>query len=137
VLDIAASMFAARGYAGTSIRSITTSVGMLPGSIYYHFQSKEDLLFAVYREGVARFETAIDAALAGASGEPWQARAFAALCASLQGVLLRPWWRAPATVGRALRARRGGEGSAGSPRTPSAAAARRWRCAAGPCHAGR
>jgi len=30
VLDTAAAMFAAKGYAGTSIRSITTSVGMFP-----------------------------------------------------------------------------------------------------------
>ena len=45
---------------------------MLPGSIYYHFKSKEDLLLAVYHEGVVRFEAAIDAALAESGHEPWQ-----------------------------------------------------------------
>lgn len=86
VLDIAASMFAAKGYAGTSIRSITTSVGMLPGSIYYHFRSKEDLLLAVYREGVARFEAAIGAALAEGSAEPWAA--LEAACTAHLSILL-------------------------------------------------
>lgn len=86
VLDIAAAMFAAKGYAATSIRSITTSVGMLPGSIYYHFRSKEDLLLAVYREGVARFEFAINAALAESTGEPWQALEDA--CAAHLSILL-------------------------------------------------
>jgi AcrR family transcriptional regulator len=86
VLDIAAQMFAAKGYAGTSIRSITAAVGMLPGSIYYHFKSKEELLLAVYREGVARFEIAIDAALAEDSGEPWHA--LEAACAAHLSILL-------------------------------------------------
>lgn len=86
VLDTAAAMFAAKGYTGTSIRSITTSVGMLPGSIYYHFKSKEDLLLAVYREGVARFEKAIEAALAESSGEPWQV--LEAVCAAHLSILL-------------------------------------------------
>ena len=86
VLDIAAELFAAKGYAGTSIRSITTSVGMLPGSIYYHFKSKEELLLAVYHEGMARFEAAIDAALAEEGSEPWQA--LEAACAAHLSILL-------------------------------------------------
>lgn len=86
VLDIAASMFAAKGYAGTSIRTITTAVGMLPGSIYYHFKSKEELLLAVYREGVARFEAAIDAALAKGAADPWHA--LEAACAAHLSILL-------------------------------------------------
>lgn len=87
VLDTAAAMFAEKGYTGTSIRSITTSVGMLPGSIYYHFKSKEELLLAVYREGVARFEKAIDAALSPVNAEPW--RALEAVCAAHLTILLQ------------------------------------------------
>ncbi len=86
VLDTAAAMFAAKGYDGTSIRSITAAVGMLPGSIYYHFKSKEELLLAVYREGVARFEAAIDAALAESNGEPWLV--LEAACAAHLAILL-------------------------------------------------
>lgn len=73
LLDTAAAMFAAKGYDGTSIRDIAGAVGMLPGSLYYHFKSKEDLLLAVYRKGVARFEAAIDQALGQTTAEPWQA----------------------------------------------------------------
>ncbi len=86
LLDTAAAMFAAKGYDGTSIRSITGAVGMLPGSIYYHFPSKEDLLLAVYRKGVAQFEEAIDAALAHSNGEPWQV--LEAACAAHLSILL-------------------------------------------------
>ena len=71
LLDAAAAMFAAKGYDGTSIRDIAGAVGMLPGSLYYHFKSKEELLLAVYRKGVARFEAAIDAALGETAAEPW------------------------------------------------------------------
>jgi AcrR family transcriptional regulator len=86
LLNTAATMFAAKGYAGTSIRSITDSVGMLPGSIYCHFKSKEELLLAVYHEGVTRFEAAIDAALAERSSDPWQVLESA--CAAHLSVLL-------------------------------------------------
>ena len=73
LLDAAAAMFVAKGYDGTSIRDIAGAVGMLPGSLYYHFKSKEDLLLAVYRKGVARFEAAIAEALGRTTSEPWQA----------------------------------------------------------------
>ncbi len=86
LLDTAAAMFAAKGYDGTTIRNIAGAVGMLPGSMYYHFKSKEDLLLAVYRKGVARFEAAIAEALDGTIGEPWQA--IEAACAAHLSILL-------------------------------------------------
>lgn len=86
LLDAAAAMFAAKGYDGTSIRDIAGAVGMLPGSMYYHFKSKEDLLIAVYRKGVARFEAAIDEALASTGADPWQA--IEAACAAHLSILL-------------------------------------------------
>jgi AcrR family transcriptional regulator len=86
LLDTAAQMFATKGYAGTSIRNITAAVGMLPGSIYYHFKSKEELLLAVYREGVMRFEAAIELALSDTSGDPWQV--LEAACAAHLSILL-------------------------------------------------
>ncbi len=86
LLDTAAAMFAAKGYDGTSIRDIARAVGMLPGSMYYHFKSKEDLLLAVYRKGVARFEAAIAEALGQTASEPWQA--IEAACAAHLSTLL-------------------------------------------------
>jgi len=43
---------------------------MLPGSLYYHFASKEELLVAVYAEGVRRIKEAVMPALAQ-GGDPW------------------------------------------------------------------
>lgn len=86
LLDAAAAMFAAKGFDGTSIRDIAGAVGMLPGSLYYHFKSKEELLLAVYRKGVARFEAAIDEALGRTVDEPWQA--IEAACAAHLSILL-------------------------------------------------
>jgi AcrR family transcriptional regulator len=52
ILDEAARLFREKGYAATSMRDIANAVDMLPGSLYYHFSAKEDLLVAVYEEGV-------------------------------------------------------------------------------------
>ncbi len=70
VLDAAARLFRERGYAVTSMRDIGAAAGMLAGSLYYHFASKDDLLVAVYAEGVRRIGAAVEAALA-ASVDPW------------------------------------------------------------------
>jgi AcrR family transcriptional regulator len=48
ILDEAARLFREKGYAATSMRDIAAAVDMLPGSLYYHFAAKEDLLVAVY-----------------------------------------------------------------------------------------
>ncbi|HEX4883597.1 MAG TPA: TetR/AcrR family transcriptional regulator [Casimicrobiaceae bacterium] len=71
VLDAAARLFRERGYAVTSMRDIAAAAGMLAGSLYYHFASKEDLLVAVYAEGVKRIGSAVEAAYA-AGGDPWE-----------------------------------------------------------------
>ena len=70
ILDAAARFFAAKGFGYTSMRDIAGMAGMLPGSLYYHFASKEDLLVAVYAEGVRRIKEAVAPALAR-GGDPW------------------------------------------------------------------
>jgi AcrR family transcriptional regulator len=47
ILETASTLFVEHGYAGTSIRDISERLGMTKGSLYYHFASKEDLLFAL------------------------------------------------------------------------------------------
>lgn len=52
ILDVAAALFLARGYEGASLREIARDVGMKPGSLYYHFESKDALLEAILRRGI-------------------------------------------------------------------------------------
>ena len=85
VLDAAARLFAAKGYSATSMRDIAEDCDMLPGSLYYHFAAKEDLLVAVYQAGVRELRDAVRTALAH-PGEPW-ARLEAACAAHLETVL--------------------------------------------------
>ena len=85
LLDAAAHLFRAQGFHGTSIRDIVRAVDMLPGSLYYHFAAKEDLLVAVYAEGVRRITDRVNAAV-GRETDPW-ARLEAACVAHLESLL--------------------------------------------------
>jgi TetR/AcrR family transcriptional regulator, cholesterol catabolism regulator len=85
LLDAAAKLFGERGFHATSMRDIAKAVGMLSGSIYYHFESKDEMLLAVYEEGVRRVATAVEEAVAGET-EPW-VRLEAACAAHLRGLI--------------------------------------------------
>lgn len=47
ILDAAEELFAAKGYEATSTGDILDRVGIARGTLYYHFQSKEDILDAL------------------------------------------------------------------------------------------
>lgn len=81
----AARLFGSKGYENTSMRDIAAAVGILPGSLYYHFPSKEDLFVAVYSFAVSQSLDAVKTAVASRV-DPW-ARLEAACIAHLQGVL--------------------------------------------------
>lgn len=49
LLNIAAAMFATRGYAETTVRDIADEAGILSGSLYHHFSSKEAVLDEILR----------------------------------------------------------------------------------------
>ncbi len=85
LLDAAAKLFRERGYHNTSMRDIARAVGMLSGSIYYHFASKDEMLLAVYEEGVRHMAEAVDAAVATET-EPWS-RLSVACAAHLKALL--------------------------------------------------
>lgn len=85
ILDAAARLFRHKGYQATSMRDIAAASGMLAGSLYYHFASKEALLVAVYAEGVRRISASVRAALAP-DRDPW-IRLEAACAAHLAALL--------------------------------------------------
>lgn len=58
ITHAAAGLFVERGYAQTSLRDIAGAVGIKAGSIYYHFDSKEDLYVAVLQQGIRVMEDA-------------------------------------------------------------------------------
>lgn len=43
-MDAAAEVFVEKGYHGANVQDIAEKVGMLKGSLYYHIQSKEQIL---------------------------------------------------------------------------------------------
>lgn len=47
ILDHAAALFAKQGVSSTTVREIADSVGMLSGSLYHHFESKNAMVEAV------------------------------------------------------------------------------------------
>ncbi len=47
ILDAAERLFAAYGFAGTSLRAVTKEAGVNLAAVHYHFGTKEDLLRAV------------------------------------------------------------------------------------------
>jgi len=85
LLDAAAKLFSERGFHATSMRDIAKAVGMLSGSIYYHFESKEEMLLAVYEEGVRGVAERVEQAVAKHDA-PW-ARLEAACAAHLSGLI--------------------------------------------------
>lgn len=49
ILQVAAELFAAKGYEETTIREIGDAAGILSGSLYHHFQTKEEMLHELLR----------------------------------------------------------------------------------------
>jgi len=57
LLDAASALFAEHGYRDTSVQAIAERAGISRGSIFWHFGSKEGLLWAVVEEAFGRWET--------------------------------------------------------------------------------
>ncbi|MDF0546090.1 TetR/AcrR family transcriptional regulator [Sphingobium sp. H39-3-25] len=87
ILEIAAQLFARKGYRGTSIRDIGEQAGVLGGSLYHHIKSKDSLFVELHH-------AALDAAaerLAGAvqaQADPWSR--LEAACVALMEIQLDP-----------------------------------------------
>lgn len=54
ILDVAERLFATKGFDSTSTGDILAEVGIARGTLYYHFQSKEEILDAVIERMIGR-----------------------------------------------------------------------------------
>ena len=55
ILDAAGALFLEEGYEGVSMRQVAERIGYSATTIYRHYDSKDDLLFAIVHEGFRRF----------------------------------------------------------------------------------
>ncbi|MFG2992933.1 TetR/AcrR family transcriptional regulator [Streptomyces sp. NPDC048257] len=68
LLDTAAEVFAAQGYNATTVRKIADAAGMLAGSLYYHFDSKESMLDEILSAFLTELWEGYDTVLAAGLG---------------------------------------------------------------------
>ena len=68
LLATAAEVFAAQGYNATTVRKIADTAGILAGSLYYHFDSKESMLDEILSGFLNELWARYDAVLAARLG---------------------------------------------------------------------
>jgi AcrR family transcriptional regulator len=64
ILERAADLFARQGVAATTVREIADAVGILSGSLYHHFASKDDIVDAIVGSFMDELVGRYDAVLA-------------------------------------------------------------------------
>lgn len=50
ILDVSLGLFLKHGYEKATMRSIAKEAGLAPGAAYYHFETKEHIIFAFYEK---------------------------------------------------------------------------------------
>jgi AcrR family transcriptional regulator len=70
VLDAAIHQFSIAGYDSTSMRDIAAGSGMLAGSIYYYFSSKEQLFLAAHEHAIEHICAAVRKSI-DSKADPW------------------------------------------------------------------
>jgi AcrR family transcriptional regulator len=63
LLDLAARLFWENGYAATTTRELAEALGVQKASLYYHMESKEDLLYEICMESLANIHAAVSQAV--------------------------------------------------------------------------
>ena len=71
ILNAAAELFSTQGFDRTTIRDIAAQAGLLPGSVYHYFASKEDLYMAVHQAGFRSVMLQLQASVDEAT-DPWE-----------------------------------------------------------------
>ena len=84
ILAAAARLFGQQGYANTTLRQIAQAAGIRAGSIYYHFEGKDEIAACVLDEGIVAVTEAVQHRLAAL---PPQADMRVRLAAAVEGHL--------------------------------------------------
>jgi AcrR family transcriptional regulator len=63
-LEAAVGLFSRKGYAATSTREVARLLGIQKATLYYHVESKEDLLFLICQSSLTQIRTDVESALA-------------------------------------------------------------------------
>jgi AcrR family transcriptional regulator len=71
ILEVAQRRFIDHGYDATSLREIAEELGFTKAALYYHFQSKEELLQALLAPGEALIEELMSRLEAAGGVEGW------------------------------------------------------------------
>lgn len=87
ILEVAAQLFARKGYRGTSMRDIGEKAGVLGGSLYHHIKSKDALFVELHNAALDVAQQRIEQAIS-AEREPWSKLEVA--CAALLDTQLAP-----------------------------------------------
>jgi len=64
IIDAAARVFREKGYDGATLRDIAKEAGLLPGSLYYHIRSKEELLRLIVEQPIREVHAHLEAIVA-------------------------------------------------------------------------
>jgi AcrR family transcriptional regulator len=70
ILDAARELFVKYGYRNVSMRQIARELGYSHGSIYYHFENKAELFYALVREGFRLLDKLFDEIMDQEGTEP-------------------------------------------------------------------
>jgi TetR/AcrR family transcriptional regulator, cholesterol catabolism regulator len=65
IIRVGAKLFSQRGFAATTVRDLAKELGISSGSVFHHFDTKEDILVAVVERGLAGTIERIDGMLEG------------------------------------------------------------------------
>jgi TetR/AcrR family transcriptional regulator, cholesterol catabolism regulator len=87
IIEVAEMLFSKHGFEAASMRDIAAAANMQPASMYYHFPSKDAILWAVWEKGGLELEGLVLEALKDKT-DPWE-RLEVASAAHVRGLLGR------------------------------------------------
>ena len=87
ILESAAALFRRQGYSATTLRQIASLAKIEAGSVYYYFDSKEEILEEVLERGLRHVYESVKVAVKGAEGATHRKRIALAIEAHLLALL--------------------------------------------------